>query len=293
MKPYVLPDRRPAWCLAEDDARAMEGRLWKEGVYDAFGLSLRPGGTVVDAGANIGFFTRWLWHRVEAQAHVHLLEPLAELAAVAARNVAGTLGSATVHTLGLSDREEVSELRFHPAFPMWSSRCVAMDEARAAEMRDAAAAMVDKVYERVAVESGWKARALQQALRLTPRSLWAQRLRDKLDTYQRYELRSARFVTLSHVWETIGASSWDLLKVDVEGDELAVLRGLDDQHWPHVAQVVGEVDEGVAAVQRVADFLRQRGYEVRWEEVRVAGVRYPEVGVLHHVPYTFFAARPR
>jgi FkbM family methyltransferase len=38
-------------------------------------------------------------------------------------------------------------------------------------------------------------------------------------------------------------SSIDLLKVDVEGEELAVLQGLDEEGWQRVQQVVAEVHD--------------------------------------------------
>lgn len=44
-------------------------------------------------------------------------------------------------------------------------------------------------------------------------------------------------VPLSLALHQLGIPVVDLLKVDVEGDELAVLQGIDDEDWPKIHQV--------------------------------------------------------
>lgn len=44
-------------------------------------------------------------------------------------------------------------------------------------------------------------------------------------------------VPLSLAIQQLEISAVDLLKVDVEGDELAVLHGIDDDDWPKIRQV--------------------------------------------------------
>lgn len=44
-------------------------------------------------------------------------------------------------------------------------------------------------------------------------------------------------VPLSLAIQQLGIAAVDLLKVDVEGDELAVLHGIDDDDWPKIRQV--------------------------------------------------------
>lgn len=43
-------------------------------------------------------------------------------------------------------------------------------------------------------------------------------------------------VPLSLALHQLGVAGVDLLKVDVEGDELAVLHGIDDEDWPKIRQ---------------------------------------------------------
>lgn len=56
----------------------------------------------------------------------------------------------------------------------------------------------------------------------------------------------------------------DLLKVDVEGAEMSVLRGVSDKHWPRVQAVVVETEPGNR--EPVLQLLQAKGFSVRYEE---------------------------
>jgi FkbM family methyltransferase len=55
--------------------------------------------------------------------------------------------------------------------------------------------------------------------------------------------------------------SVDLLKVDVEGAELAVLEGIDAEDWPRIARVVVEVEDMDNRLAAVTDVLHRHGYQ--------------------------------
>eukprot|EP00903_Cladosiphon_okamuranus_P007602 g7373.t1 len=60
----------------------------------------------------------------------------------------------------------------------------------------------------------------------------------------------------------------DLLKVDVEGDELAVLHGIDDDDWPKIRQVALEVHDVEGRLAAVVGLLKSKPAafdEVCWE----------------------------
>lgn len=72
--------------------------------------------------------------------------------------------------------------------------------------------------------------------------------------------------TLSNALREIGISSTecvDLLKVDVEGHELQVLRGIDHQDWPRIRQIVIEVHNTGEQLQDIRQLLTRKGFTVR------------------------------
>ena len=67
--------------------------------------------------------------------------------------------------------------------------------------------------------------------------------------------------TLSHFLSTQGIAQVDLLKVDVEGAEEEVLRGVSPSHWGCIRQVSCETNSREAAI-RVEALLRAQGFQV-------------------------------
>ena len=71
--------------------------------------------------------------------------------------------------------------------------------------------------------------------------------------------------TVSELISVHGLSAIDLLKIDVEGDELNVLRGIRALDWPLIRQVVLEVHDVHNRLDRVLSLLRRHGFQVTWD----------------------------
>jgi hypothetical protein len=67
--------------------------------------------------------------------------------------------------------------------------------------------------------------------------------------------------TLSEVIREHGLPRVDLLKVDVEGEELEVLRGIEPAHWPLIRQVVVEVHDRAGRLEAVSELLQRSGLD--------------------------------
>ena len=68
--------------------------------------------------------------------------------------------------------------------------------------------------------------------------------------------------TLSSIIERENVERIDLLKVDVEGAELSVLRGVAPEHWGRVQQVVLEGHDQNGELQIIGDLLTGHGFEI-------------------------------
>ncbi|SBT43211.1 non-ribosomal peptide synthetase [Micromonospora auratinigra] len=229
------------------ETRYLYDEIFVQQVYLRDGIELRPGATVFDVGANIGMFSLFV-HSVCPDATIHAFEPVPSVAELLRRNVTGFGVPATVHPFGLSRAEGEVSFTYYPGYSMMSGHAAYADpDAEVAVIkrfltneRDAGAAERDVLLDRV--DELLAERFAGQELTVPVRPL-------------------------SAVVDELAPARIDLLKIDVQRAEADVLAGLDDRHWPLVAQVAMEVHDapGTATEGRLAElvaFLEAKGFTV-------------------------------
>ncbi|MEO0803794.1 MAG: FkbM family methyltransferase, partial [Cyanobacteria bacterium J06642_2] len=72
--------------------------------------------------------------------------------------------------------------------------------------------------------------------------------------------------TLSRVIQDLSIDSIDLLKVDVEGEELSVIQGIESDDCSKVKQIVAEVHDIDNRLEQFRDLLQNYGFKVRIEK---------------------------
>jgi FkbM family methyltransferase len=219
-------------------------------------IEFRPGAVVVDAGANIGMFALFAALRCRGEAEVFAFEPIPETFSVLAANAhaanrgqytatmgAGPGASLTIHAInrGLSDTRHEAVFQHHPNFSLWSTQDA-----------DFARQRVDRFVADVA-----------GMIRIIPAWLGRVAVRPFVAWMGRTETVTVTLVPLSAVIEEYRLDRIDVLKVDVEGAEVAVLQGITAQHWDLIRQVVLEV-EYFATKDRVIETLEARGFTTYW-----------------------------
>jgi FkbM family methyltransferase len=78
---------------------------WEMWVTEVMAQRVRPGMTVADVGANVGYFTLLMADLVGPKGAVHAFEPNPAMAALLRQNLALNGFEATVHPIALSDRD--------------------------------------------------------------------------------------------------------------------------------------------------------------------------------------------
>ena len=58
-------------------------------------------------------------------------------------------------------------------------------------------------------------------------------------------------------------SQIDLLKIDCEGNELNVIDGINDEHWPIIKQIVIEVNDINGRFNYIHEKLTNSGYKIK------------------------------
>ena len=216
--------------------------------YLKHGITLQKGDTVVDIGANIGLFS--LFVQQEAQgATIYAFEPSPSAFQALQSNAELYLPGAKVFPYGIAAAAQSATFTFYPNSSVFSSFHA-----------DAAAdgAAIRTVVENM-VRTGHKGPLEQAELASLVDELMVGRMASQSFTCQLY--------ALSDIIQAEQIGQIDLLKIDAEKSEVAILQGIRAADWPKIKQIVIEVHEqGDALLDEVTGLLRQHGFTCAVEE---------------------------
>lgn len=209
---------------AEDDARFLYGEIFERRDYLRHGVTLPRNAFVVDAGANIGLFCLFV-KTMAPESVVLAVEPMTDTREALHRNI-GLHGLTDCHVYGcgLGATEETVTFHHFPGLPANSTRYPDEKEALRQLMRG------DRGVD-----------VTERTMRSHPERVTVRRLSDILREWRHVE-------------------RIDLVKIDVEGAELDVLRGIDETDWSRTAQLVVEVQQVGTRLEDTVELLRAKGF---------------------------------
>src|SRR6266508_1357144 len=219
--------------------------------YMRHGIELGEESYVFDVGANIGLFTLFIGEHSPG-AKIYAFEPIEEVHKCLAQNAARYGKRVKVFQYGLSDREEERKFTYYPRFSAMSRQ-----EEYSSEKEDKE---LVKRYLRNERERG-----VAGSVELLAHA------DEVLEGRFEGQARVCRTRRLSDVMREQGVERINLLKIDVERAEEDVLRGIEEEDWEKIDQIVLEahdedVEGRVGRVQEIVERLKRRGYVVEIEE---------------------------
>ncbi len=220
--------------------------IFGERVYLRHGITLGPGAVVFDVGANVGLFS--LFARAAGAERIYAFEPIPEVFADLRANVRLHALPARLFDCGLADEAGSAEFAYYPHATLLSGRF-----SDAAEERGVVRAFLQN--QPAGQPDGPRGAELAEG---DLEELLAERVRPERVT--------CRLRTLSAVLREERVERIDLLKVDVEKSELAVLRGIAAGDWPKIRQVVVEVRDRDGRLGEVTDLLAAHGFTIEVEQ---------------------------
>ncbi len=216
--------------------------------YLTHGISVQPGDTVFDVGANIGLFTLLVHEVCAKDVDVYAFEPIPETFSALAAN----LGRANPSRLrafpcGLSHTSGSARFLFTPNMATLSSLYGEDD----GELRDQVTEALSRNIALTPPHLRW--------LRFLPRSLREYLLAKTTRSMFEQHAVTSSLRTLSEIVHEEQVQRIDLLKIDVEKSELDVLAGIEAPHWGLIQQVVIEVHDLEGRLEAIVALLRAHG----------------------------------
>lgn len=218
--------------------------LFEKRIYLRHGVTLEPGDCVFDVGGNIGTFALFA-HRHAPGARIYTFEPAPPLFRRLRANLTLNGATARAFNVGIAEAERTARFTFYP-----NSSGMSSFYADAVEERDVLRAMMDRQRD----EGMEGMDALME---------FADELLD--ERFRAVEME-CRLRPLSAVIREEGVQRIDFLKIDVQKAEMDVLRGIADEDWGRIRQIVMEVHDLDGRLEEVTRLLEARGFRVTVEQ---------------------------
>jgi len=225
--------------------------IYNEKVYLQQGITLKAGDTIVDAGANIGMFSRYAAETAPGST-IYAIEPIPKIFEVMEANLAAELGNfITIHKgLGAETDTEV-DFFYYP-------NCSADSTSTPFQWEEKIEGYLNNWKETVC--------STNPLARIVPPFLRRFIIEKGLRSYYKPEKITCTMTTLSAVIRDRGITTIDLLKLDAENAEWDVLRGIEKEDFQKIRQIAMEVHEHIPGGrnlgERIKKLLEDRGFTV-------------------------------
>lgn len=282
MQDVQLPNGLRLWAPSEREAILLYREVIETATYDRHGISVRDDDVVLDVGANVGIYALHLASKAK-RLRLHVFEPVPSTFAMLERNAKERMPDAQVvlHKLGVSSAPgtatfEVPSNSFSATMRpkdvdgavrergivTWS-RAFVDDGVRAGILKGGSERLM-----RAIVKRPWLATIVMSPL------IAADRLMNRLRTRR----ITCGLTTISEIIRTHALERIDLLKIDAEGAEEAVLEGIRTEDWERIRQVVVEVHDVDGRLERMTARLRSLGFHVvaereDWAVLNLMGIQ--------------------
>lgn len=237
---YKIPNGLTILQLRKAETDHFYREIFEEQTYLKHGIILNDDDCIFDVGANIGLFTLFVHQRCK-NAQVYAFEPAPPLFDILRINTSPYQINTKLLNCGLSNRDGEANLTFYPLSSGMSSFYADVKEEK-------------RVFEQIMSN--------QQRLGFTDMEQVMEYSEELTEQLFKSAIFPCKLKTLSTVMQENNIECIDLLKLDVQKCELDVLRGIKEDDWRRIRQIVAEVHDMDGRLKRITNLLEQHGYNV-------------------------------
>lgn len=242
MTKTTLSDGTQLFCLRKPEAKMLDHHV--DG-YLQNGISIKDNAVVFDVGANIGVFGIRAVQKAK-NVKAYCFEPIPDIFSVLKKNAEEYgEGKIQVFQLGVSDAPSKAMFTYFPNTPALST-------------------LHPEEWEK---DPKSFSRAVKGTMKNPPSGMkWMKLIPSVFSGVIAYFLVKGKqqvecnLDTLSAIIEKENIEKIDLLKIDCEGAEWSVLKGVSEEHWPLIKSIVVEVHDIDHRLEKIKKMLYEKGF---------------------------------
>lgn len=255
MKNTRLPDGTPFRCVNKLEMDFMYKDIFEVGVNTNELIQYADGDTILDVGANIGLFLHYVTKKCR-NAKLYAFEPIPRIFDVLRAN----FENAPDHQVRLI-RCGVSRTPGEAVFtylPNCTARSTMFPEHSPTNNSEEGQKREEEFNLWVFKEL--PNRPLRIALGLLPSFVRRTLARGLARLHAQAEQVTCEIKSISQIIEENKLQHIDLLKIDAENSEVEILKGIQENHWPRIKQLIVEIHPGPDdPLQQVLEILGRQG----------------------------------
>ncbi len=261
-QPYQCADDLCVQILpgTEQEVRYIYQEIFTSLDYQQAGIKLNNDATVLDIGANIGLFSLYLIRQF-TKLRLIAIEPVTEIYTALEQNIANSQQQEqdiTVLNKGVADRIGQSIIHFYPNIPANSTIYPDQKQNEFSQLQTLINANTVRRYNPYLVPVYYCAYPFVQLLKPFIKRMMLNRLK-------RVVKQTCQITTVSSLIGQYKLDNIDLLKIDAEGCEYDILKGISVEHWPRIKQLAIEVSSLMCSnnLINIKKLLIEKDYDVR------------------------------
>ena len=240
MNSTALPNGLSISHINSYETKFLYNEIFVQNVYMNHGIEVHPGNVLIDAGANIGMFAIYMFRKFNP-ARVFCFEPAPHCLEALRFNLARWKDQAVIIASALGENEGEADFTYYPGYSIMSGL------------------FADRNRDLDVLKTGARTQLARLSEPCDDESMIDVLVEGKLDNAVSFK---CPMTTVSSVIENYDLKCVHLLKIDVERAENAILRGIKDEHWARINQIVVEVhDQGAGEHEAMREMLAHKGYQ--------------------------------